>query len=211
MAPVRKIAPRKRPVQRRAHVTVDAILEAATYILVKDGWERFTTNAVAERAGVNIASLYQYFPNKEAIVGELQARHRSQARQPSPDLLLALQGKGDLEDRLRVLVAAAVREHRREPALHRVFAEELPRSARRHSAADEAHELRLWKRLLDPFLDRVPDPDLSIFLCRAASHAAIHEAVSERPELLEHPLFVEEVTALLVRYLRRPMREKPGR
>ena len=66
---------RKIPRQRRACQTVDFILEAAAYILSEQGIEGFTTNRIAERAGVNIASLYQYFPNKGAILEELQARH----------------------------------------------------------------------------------------------------------------------------------------
>lgn len=53
------------------------------------------------------------------------------------------------------------------------------------------------------FMRHAPDPDLALFICRAASHAVIHQAASERPELLSHPLFAEEVTALLERYLRR--------
>ncbi|MGC0013988.1 TetR/AcrR family transcriptional regulator, partial [Ralstonia pseudosolanacearum] len=55
------VKPRKLPTQERSRATVDAIMQAATYILVKFGWERLTTNAIAERAGVNIGSLYQYF------------------------------------------------------------------------------------------------------------------------------------------------------
>jgi AcrR family transcriptional regulator len=206
MATSRRIAPRKRPVQRRARVTVDAILEAATYILVKAGWERFTTNSVAERAGVNIASLYQYFPNKEAIVAELQRRHRSKAAEASPELLQTWQRTRDLRGRLRFLVDAAVREHQRDPELHRVFSDELPRSARRHDAADEEREMHVWRTLVQPFLGNVPDPDLAIFVCRAASHAVIHDAVSDRPELLQHPLFVDEVTTLLAGYLGRRSR-----
>ena len=70
-APRIKVLPRKHPKQERASATVDAILQAATYILIRDGWEGLDTNKIAKRAGVNIASLYQYFPNKQAIVIEL--------------------------------------------------------------------------------------------------------------------------------------------
>lgn len=59
---------RKEPVQDRAKVTSDAILEAAELIIVKEGYEKATTNYIAERAGVSIGSLYQYFPNKDAII-----------------------------------------------------------------------------------------------------------------------------------------------
>lgn len=69
--PRKNLSTRKKPQQERSVATVQAILQAAAYILARDGWEAFTTNAVAEKAGVNTASLYQYFPNKEAIVAEL--------------------------------------------------------------------------------------------------------------------------------------------
>lgn len=62
------IAPKKLPRQRRAIATVEALIEAATYILAREGLGGFTANKVADRAGVNIASFYQYFPNKEALV-----------------------------------------------------------------------------------------------------------------------------------------------
>ena len=59
---------RKKPVQSRAKVTASAILEAAEMIIIKEGYEKATTNFIAERAGVSIGSLYQYFPNKESII-----------------------------------------------------------------------------------------------------------------------------------------------
>lgn len=65
------LARRKQARQSRAVATVEAIVEAAAYILAERGATGFTTNRVAERAGVNIASLYQYFPNKEALLFQL--------------------------------------------------------------------------------------------------------------------------------------------
>jgi len=69
------VNPRKITVQARSRATVDAIIQAATYILTEIGWAGLTTNAIAERAGVNIGSLYQFFPNKEAVIAELQRQH----------------------------------------------------------------------------------------------------------------------------------------
>lgn len=67
---------RKSPTQARAAQTVDAIVEAAIQILQSDGEERLTTNRIAERAGVSIGSLYQYFADKEAIVEAIAERER---------------------------------------------------------------------------------------------------------------------------------------
>ena len=69
---------RRDPAQERSRQTVDAIVDAAGQLLVEHGRLGVTTNAVAERAGVSIGSLYQYFPNKETIFASLQERHRDQ-------------------------------------------------------------------------------------------------------------------------------------
>src|SRR5690348_15209668 len=59
--------PRKLPRQVRSKATFDAIVEATTQLLLREGYQRFTTARVAKRAGVSIGSLYQYFPNKTAL------------------------------------------------------------------------------------------------------------------------------------------------
>jgi AcrR family transcriptional regulator len=60
--------PRKTPVQARATVTVEAICEATIQVLLTHGAERLTTTRVAERAGVSIGTLYQYYPNKRSLL-----------------------------------------------------------------------------------------------------------------------------------------------
>ena len=70
-----RTTPRKRPRQARSRATVDSVLEATARVLVKRGFDGLTTNLVAEAAGVSIGSLYQYFPNKAALVGALIEKH----------------------------------------------------------------------------------------------------------------------------------------
>jgi AcrR family transcriptional regulator len=62
------LKPRKRPQQRRATVTLEAIFEATIQLLVKEGIARLTTTRVAERAGVSVGTMYQYFPHKQALI-----------------------------------------------------------------------------------------------------------------------------------------------
>lgn len=66
---------RKAPVQKRSQVTVDAIFEATTQVLLADGLQRLTTTRVAERAGVSVGTLYQYYPNKQSLLCELLKLH----------------------------------------------------------------------------------------------------------------------------------------
>src|SRR5215468_1795298 len=69
--------PRRRPRQARAQATVDAIIQATARVLIEDGYDRASTNRIAQAAGVSIGSLYQYFPSKEALVSALVDEHVS--------------------------------------------------------------------------------------------------------------------------------------
>jgi AcrR family transcriptional regulator len=69
------LEPRKSPVQARSHASVDAILEATIQVLLNVGKERLTTTKVALRAGVSVGTLYQYFPNKSALLQAALRRH----------------------------------------------------------------------------------------------------------------------------------------
>jgi AcrR family transcriptional regulator len=67
--------PRKRPQQQRSRVTIDAIFDATIQVLLTNGLDRITTIQIADRAGVSIGSLYQYFPNKRAVLAAVVKRH----------------------------------------------------------------------------------------------------------------------------------------
>jgi AcrR family transcriptional regulator len=95
------ITPRKAPRQARAQATHDAILEAAAQIISAGGLAAFNTNAVAERAGVSIGSLYQYFGNKDSLMVALI--HRQQRRQLA-SVAIAVAS-------VRVIVRAAMQHH----------------------------------------------------------------------------------------------------
>jgi AcrR family transcriptional regulator len=69
---------RKQPTQDRSRYLVETLLETTRRLLVQEGWETLSTNQVAQRAGVSVGSLYQYFPNREALLGELARRHLDQ-------------------------------------------------------------------------------------------------------------------------------------
>ena len=108
--PKTPLAPRKLPRQSRAQSTVEAILEAATQVLTQGGLAAFNTNAIAQRAGVSIGSLYQYFPGKDAVMAELIARqHRRQIA--SILALLDLPTDLPLEQRVQQWVRAVMQHH----------------------------------------------------------------------------------------------------
>ena len=105
--PNARISSRKQPKQARSTELVAAILEAAVQVLAKEGAHRFTTARVAEKAGVSVGSLYQYFPNKAAILFRLQSDEWRQTSDMLHDILED-RGKAPLE-RIRALVLAFVR------------------------------------------------------------------------------------------------------
>jgi AcrR family transcriptional regulator len=101
------VSSRKQPKQARSAELVATILEAAVQVLRKEGAQRFTTARVAERAGVSIGSVYQYFPNKAAILFRLQSDEWRQTGELRRIILEDVQ-RPPLE-RLRTLVHAFVR------------------------------------------------------------------------------------------------------
>ena len=78
---------RKIASQERSRATVEAILEATARILIREGFDKASTNRVAEVAGVSVGSLYQYFPSKDALVAALIARHGEDIRRTIGDEL----------------------------------------------------------------------------------------------------------------------------
>ncbi|WP_437986474.1 TetR/AcrR family transcriptional regulator [Sorangium sp. So ce117] len=194
------ITPRKQPTQDRSRATVEAILQATAYILVRDGYARLTTNRVAQRAGVNVASLYQFFPGKEALVAELHRRHIEQGRAAAAAVLAAHQGQSP--DRvIRTMVEAGIAAHAVEPELHRVFLEQMPRIKATRSAASEGFLLEEAKHLLSAWGYAAPDAELAWWMMQTAAHAVVHQAIVERPDDVRSGALAEELVRLLERYL----------
>lgn len=195
--------PRKTPVQARSRATVDAIIQASAYILEKHGWESLTTNAIAERAGVNISSLYQFFPNKEAVINELQRRHALEIHGELHETLRSLPEQPSLREVLTLIVEMIVDKHRVSPAVHKALTEEIPLTARR-VLEDEDALRKCFIEGLKPFMKNVPDPEFALYIISTATHAVIHRVTVERPTLLHTQLLVSELVTLFEFYLNRP-------
>jgi len=104
---ITRISSRKQPQQARSTALVAAVLDAAVQVLAREGAQRFTTARVAKKAGVSVGSLYQYFPNKAAILFRLQSDEWRQTTELLRGILEDLQ-RPPLE-RLRILVRAFIR------------------------------------------------------------------------------------------------------
>jgi AcrR family transcriptional regulator len=117
---------RKTPGQARSKETVNVILEASARILESEGLRGFNTNAVAAKAGVSVGSLYQYFPNKEAILLALIYNFEEAANEAIQRAMRSGSGR-PLKPSLRLFVRALVVMHYRRPRLNRVLEAEEER------------------------------------------------------------------------------------
>jgi AcrR family transcriptional regulator len=108
--------PRKSPRQARAVATREAILDAAARIIARGGLSAFNTNAVASRAGVSIGSLYQYFPNKDALMVALIERQQTH-QLARVEAAARIDPDTDLETLVRLLVRAAMQHHHEDSLL----------------------------------------------------------------------------------------------
>ncbi|AMN81099.1 MULTISPECIES: TetR family transcriptional regulator [Pseudomonas] len=131
-----RISTRKQPQQARSTELVAAILQAAIQVLAKEGATRFTTARVAEKAGVSVGSVYQYFPNKAAILFRLQSDEWQQTTQMLRDIL----EKRDETplDRLRTLVHAFIESECEEAQMRGALSDAAPL----YRDAPEALEVR---------------------------------------------------------------------
>jgi AcrR family transcriptional regulator len=198
--------PRKNAVQQRSRATVDALVEATARILVREGFEKASTNRIAEKAGVSIGSLYQYFPCKEALVAAVIDRHNAEIMRVVRSALAEVADR-PVAQAVRRLVAVAIEAHRIDPRLHRVLAEQIPRTGRlRNIEAFNREAHALFRSYLEAHRDelRVADVALAAFLCATSIEAVAHTAVLHGNEALSDEAtdaLVEQATRMVVGYL----------
>lgn len=198
--------PRKHASQERSRVTVDALVEATAHILVREGYDHASTNRIAEKAGVSIGSLYQYFPGKDALVAAVIDRHKQEVTHVVRGTLAEVDAL-PVKAAVRRLVTVAIDAHRVDPRLHRVLTEQLPRTGRMEQVETFHREAQAsFAAYLARHRDevRTPDVELAAFVCVTSIEAITHGAVLYRPELLKNAAvdrLVDETTKLVVAYL----------
>jgi AcrR family transcriptional regulator len=198
-----RFAPRKKPVQARSRLTVEAILEATAQVLVAMGYERANTDAIAARAGVSIGTLYQYFPNKESLVAALIRNHVDEVIRLVEGALAETQD-APTEVALAAMVHAGIEAHRLDPSLHKVLFEQVPRDQVLGEALDVSSKLQA---MVEAFLLRkapdVPRTRVRIvaLVLETTVEALTHRAVVEAPDWLRSGELEKEAVELLRLYL----------
>ena len=201
-----RTTPRKKPRQERSQATVAALLEATARILVRDGYDRASTNRIAEAAGVSIGSLYQYFPTKEALVGALVDRYMAEVlellRRSTADLAGA-----SLPVAARGLIRAMIACVLVDPALSRILYEQVPRVGRLREVMDLLHReaTDIAHAYLVAHADEIRPTDrrLAAFLVVVAVDAVLTAAMYGHQKALEDGSLERELTDLVVHYLAR--------
>ncbi|MEZ2127942.1 MULTISPECIES: TetR/AcrR family transcriptional regulator [unclassified Sinorhizobium] len=191
---------RKEPRQARSRATVETIVQAGARILSDQGWAGFTTNKVADLAGVSIGSLYQYFPDKLSLVDAIRRRHledclavmqRSQTEGLSPEQFVA--------SLVRDMIAA----HSICPGLHRVLLDEAPSSDdyRNPNSEFEIEYLAYYARAVATYRKRQPNAadHLAALVISDAIDGVIHNAA--RRGRLGDPALQNELIRLVSPYL----------
>ena len=190
---------RKAPLQARSRETVEVIIRAGARVLGELGWSGFTTNKVAEAAGVSIGSVYQYFPDKLALIDSIRHRHLD-------DVLTVMRGmeqaKPSANELVEHLVRGLIAAHSIEPKLHRVLLDEVPGDASARSAHEAfASEYLKHYRLMVALIcsKQKADDDLVILVLSSAVEGAIHGAA--RRGKLGSADFKRELAAMIHAYL----------
>lgn len=205
-------APRKRPRQQRSRALVEAIREACLKILEQEGPDRLTTARIADVAGVNIASLYQYFPNKEAVLAEVYEERMAELLAQTEGEFARIHALTDLglEATLAAIIdlesALLLQLYRMYPDFYLQYQQSLDIRTRVNELTQSLSNPS-WEQWFPGFLRlhraqlHKGDIETMAFIARRSLDACLQSALVERPQALEDPAFRREVLSLVLRYL----------
>ena len=203
LEPTLPLGRRKVPRQERSKATVEALIEATARVLVREGYEGATTIRIAEVAGYGVGSLYDYFPNKEALVTALIDRH-AEGMLEMVESSFSAHADAPPEEAVRAWVEGGVRANLTSPELHKILIEQVPRVGNLSRIGEiEGRVAGLVQSYLERHAREIgpEDPKLAAFIVAQAVISLTHKAVAERPETLEDGRLVYEITTLVLGYL----------
>jgi AcrR family transcriptional regulator len=194
---------RRVPRQERGRVRVEKILDAAADVIASTGVEAATTNAIAAKAHTSVGSLYQFFPNKEAIVEALAARYNAELRRINDEAMTADDASTPIPEVVERVVSALLAFHDTNPAYRHVYqATHCPDGA----PSDKEAELHksVVARVEEVLMARAPKMDSHVKHVHAtiavlSVHALLGFAMTASPTM--RVSIVEELKSMIVKYL----------
>ena len=198
-----KLKPRKEPRQARSKTMVDTILDAMARVLVERGYAKTNTNAVAEAAGISVGSLYQYFPNKDALIFALRERHVAHMLALFEGVVARMDEQGTLTGDFEALIEALVAAHLLEPELNRIFEEEV--TACLLPVFNDVRQ-RFYEAIKGVLLRHrevltTPDIDLAAFVVQRMLKTLINAVVLVAPPGVQAASVKSEIVPAVVGYL----------
>jgi AcrR family transcriptional regulator len=196
-----RTGPRKSPSQERSRRTVNRILDAATRIFHEQGYTDATTNDIADEADVSVGSLYQYFPNKDALLVALTQRHIATTTTDLTNLLLDLPRDSDIETTFRTVVDFLVSQHDLDD-LHLLVMHQAPRTHDINLALEHAksHLVELTSQILSNEITDSRKQGLVARMVVATIDAAVHDVILRQPrgEMRQEAINLTIATALSI-------------
>ena len=199
------VNPRKKPTQERSKNTVAHILTASTQILQSLGLESLTTNKVAQKAGISIGSLYQYFPNKESIISALLERYVQGQFELISKEMAKLEGK-DLESTVRALIKVQVESKRKSARFNKFVAETLFRiDGLKHMQKIDQQIADYLKQFVLPFKNELRQGDFDWMIFNMINiMKVLPVCVIFHPNFeIEDPAYEAELFELIYRYIKK--------
>ena len=202
-ATISTLQPRKTPVQARSAQTVDAILEATIQVLLAEGKERLTTTQVAHRAGVSVGTLYQYFPNKRALLQASLRRHMDSVSQTMEEACEQSRSKGLLDMGAALIAAFLDAKMRDMEASVSLYAVSSDVDGTAISKAASARVRRAVAELFAPAREGVTkDPEVVASVVLAALNGIARRVLEAKNPAREMESLREELVILVHAYLR---------
>ncbi|MEM7152403.1 MAG: TetR/AcrR family transcriptional regulator [Myxococcota bacterium] len=190
---------RRRPQQDRSRSTVEAIVDAAAQILEAQGPQHATTNHIAERAGVSIGTLYQYFPNKQALFTELARRFIEELGTATEESLESI-SMGPMQEVVPQFLHTLGRLHGTSPRL-RSFLFQQPGSQVLMRDFNERIEAVVARVLARRPEFRDGNPTLTAQVVVRAVDGVMRDTTLREPERVHERAFIDELSRLVLGYL----------
>ena len=192
---------RKMPTQKRSKATVDALLDAGAQLLATIGYDKASTNKVAEKAGVSIGSLYEYFPGKEAIFAEI--RRREDQRYIS--LVRAEPVPNTVRETLRLNITTYITLVLSNIELHAALVRDVPQFATTEAdsilvsdwLAQSNQVISSQAIKLRPQCEAV----IALELTTRVLRSTINDYALHAPERLKHSVVADQLVDMLERYM----------
>lgn len=200
----KSVSIRKKPSQDRSKDTVNIILKATTHIIDQVGVSGISTNKIAEKAGISIGSLYQYFPNKESILAKLMHDYLNKQHQLVSQALLKSDAKS-LKEAIEVVLNVIIKSKSHQIQLNKLFIENFTRIGDIKLLQDNHKKLiEIFKLAITPYKNEVRSGDLELMLfnCIQSILMISVSTLFSKEYSIKDQKVKEEMLELVYRYLK---------